>query len=303
MGVEPLVDAHVHLYADADADTDARPRDRQVILEYGDDPGVTFCESPGSVEALSSVYGGAGFKRAIIAHMFDTERALTRARAAGATAGEAVEVAGEALRASNRWIASVVAASPVAEVLISIDPTVLPAQTISAHVAELAAAGVLGVKLHPVAHGFMPAAPALHPMYELCADAGLVVLSHSGGLGSARLRDFVPVLRKFPDLRLVLAHMGGAAWAETAAFAAEFPQVVFDLSEVIEWVGAPLAPSAADLSRLIRKIGADRVMLGSDFPRYDPVRTADRVAGLPKIRNGQLAAVLGGTAMRVFGLA
>jgi predicted TIM-barrel fold metal-dependent hydrolase len=300
MGVEPLVDAHVHLYADA------APKDRHVILEYGDDPGVTFCESPGSVEALSSVYGGAGFKRAIIAHMFDTGRALKRARAAGATAGEAVAVAGEALRASNRWMASVVAASPVAEVLISIDPTVLPAQTISAHLAELASAGVLGVKLHPVAHGFMPAAPALHPMYELCADAGLVVLSHSGagpGAGSARLKDFVPVLRKFPDLRLVLAHMGGASWAKTEAFAAEFPQVVFDLSEVIEWVGAPLAPSAADLSRLIRKIGADRVMLGSDFPRYDPVRTADRVAGLPKIRNGQLAAVLGGTAMRVFGLA
>jgi predicted TIM-barrel fold metal-dependent hydrolase len=303
VSAEPLVDAHVHLYADA-----GRRRDRQVILEYGDDPGVSFSESPGSVEALSTVYGRAGFKRAIIAHMFDTKRALQRARAAGASTGEAVAVAGDALCASNRWIAAVAAANPMAEVLISIDPAVLPAQTITAHLAELATAGALGVKLHPVAHGFMPAAPALHPMYELCADAGLVVLSHSGAgpgaaAGSARLGDFVPVLRKWPDLRLVLAHMGGASWAETAAFAAEFPQVVFDLSEVIEWVGAPRAPSAADLSRLIRKIGVDRVMLGSDFPRYDPVRAADLVAGLPKLGNGRLAAVLGGTAMRVFGLA
>jgi uncharacterized protein len=285
VGAEPLVDAHVHLYADADVDAE-----------------------PGSVDALSTVYTGAGFKRAIIAHLFDTGLALKRARAAGASAGEAVAVAGEALRASNRWIASVVAANPVAEVLISIDPMVLPAQTITAHLVEMATAGALGVKLHPVAHGFAPAAAALHPMYELCADAGLVVLSHAGAgpggaAGSARLGDFVPVLRKWPDLRLVLAHMGGASWAETAAFAAQFPQVVFDLSEVIEWVGTPRGPAAADLSRLIRKIGVERVMLGSDFPRYDPVRTADLVAGLPAMSNGRLAAVLGGTAMRVFGLA
>jgi predicted TIM-barrel fold metal-dependent hydrolase len=145
-------------------------------------------------------------------------------------------------------------------------------------------------------------------MYELCADAGLVVLSHSGpgpagAAGSARPSDFAPVLRKWPDLRLVLAHLGGASWRETAAVAADFPQLVFDLSEIIEWTGAPHAPSASELSALIRSIGADRVMLGSDFPWYDPLRTADRVAGLPRLSNAERAAILGGTAMRVFGLA
>jgi hypothetical protein len=44
-------------------------------------------------------------------------------------------------------------------------------------------------------------------------------------------------------------------------------------------------------------------MLGSDFPWYDPLRTADRVAGLPRLSNAERAAILGGTAMRVFGLA
>jgi predicted TIM-barrel fold metal-dependent hydrolase len=145
-------------------------------------------------------------------------------------------------------------------------------------------------------------------MYELCADAGLVVLSHSGPApagspGSARPGDFAPVLRKWPDLRLVLAHLGGASWRETAAVAADFPQLVFDLSEIIEWTGAPHAPTASELSALIRQIGADRVMLGSDFPWYDPLRTADRVAGLPRLSNAERAAILGGTAMRVFGLA
>ncbi len=56
--------------------------------------------------------------------------------------------------------------------------------------------------------------------------------------------------------------------------------MVFDLSEVIEWVGAPRAVRGGSV-RLIRQIGADRVMLGSDFPWCDPLRTADRVAGCP----------------------
>jgi predicted TIM-barrel fold metal-dependent hydrolase len=305
VGGEPLVDVHVHLYEDAAAGQQAK--DRYVIWEYGDDPGVRFSASPGDVATLASVYEKAGFDRAIVVHLFDTAQAREQATAQ-LGAAEAAEAAAQAMRASNQWIAGVVRANPVAEVLISVDPAALPPQAITAHLAELAAAGVLGVKLHPVSHSFVPNDPRLHPMYELCADAGLVVLSHSGpgpagAAGSARPSDFAPVLRKWPNLRLVLAHLGGASWREAAAVAADFPQLVFDLSEIIEWTGAPNAPSAAELAALIRQIGADRVMLGSDFPWYDPLRTADRVAGLPGLSTAERAAVLGGTAMRVFGLA
>jgi predicted TIM-barrel fold metal-dependent hydrolase len=305
MATEPLVDAHVHVYPDPEAGHKAK--DSYVIWEYGDDPGVAFCASPGDVTTLASVYSKAGFDRAIVVHLFDT--ALARGQlAAHLPATEAAEAAAEVLRASNRWIARTAADSPVAEVLISIDPTVLAPRAITAHLAEMAAAGVAGVKLHPVVHSFIPNDPRLHSMYQFCADSGLVVLSHSGpgragAQGSARPGDFAPVLRRWPRLRLVLAHLGGASWTESAALAAEFPGVVFDLSEVIEWTGAPNAPGRADLSALIRRIGADRVMLGSDFPWYDPLRTADRVAGLPGLSNGERAAILGGTATSFFGLA
>jgi uncharacterized protein len=306
MGGEPLVDAHVHLFEDPAAGQQAK--DRYVVWEYGDDPGVAFSTSSGDVTTLTSVYEKAGFERAIVMHLFDTALAREQAITAGLGTAEAAVAAAEAMRASNRWIARAVQNNPIAEVLISVDPTALPPQAITAHLAELAAAGVLGVKLHPVSHSFAPNDPRLHPMYELCADAGLAVLSHSGpspagAAVSARPSDFAPVLRKWPDLRLVLAHLGGASWRETAAVAADFPQLLFDLSEIIEWTGAPHAPTASELSGLIRQIGADRVMLGSDFPWYDPLRTADRVASLPRLSNAERAAILGGTAMRVFGLA
>src|SRR5512135_2707845 len=138
MGGEPLVDVHVHLYEDAAAGQ--RAKDRYVIWEYGDDPGVTFSASPGDVATLASVYEKAGFERAIVVHLFDT--ALARERAAtvaGFGAAEAAAVAAEAMRASNRWIARAVLDNPIAEVLISVDPTALPPQAVTAHLAELAA--------------------------------------------------------------------------------------------------------------------------------------------------------------------
>jgi hypothetical protein len=203
-------------------------------------------------------------------------------------------------------VAEVARENPLLEVLVSVDPTVLDARVLVDHLHQLAGNGVRGVKLHPVSQGFRPDDPRLESIYGTCQAAGLVVLSHSGPGhhqgASAQPGEFVPVLEKWPDLRLVLAHLGGAAWRETAAVAAAYPNVVFDLSEIIEWAGAPHAPSAGELAALIQTIGADRVMLGSDFPWYDPARTADRVMALPGLGPAERDAILGGTAFALLSL-
>ena len=107
---------------------------------------------------------------------------------------------------------------------------------------------------------------------------------------------------RWPNLKLVLAHLGGAAWRETEELAAAFPQVMFDLSEIIEWPGSPNAPTGADMVDLIRNVGVERVMLGSDFPWYDPAMTVDRVMGLPLLSEQERSAILGGNAVSFFGL-
>ncbi|MDX6312114.1 MAG: uncharacterized protein QOF84_7485 [Streptomyces sp.] len=298
-GSDPLVDVHVHLYPNKDAGRQAR--DSYVIWEYGDDPGVEFATTAGDLTDLATTYGQAGFDRAVVVHLFDT--ALARKEAKPADVTEAVAAA---MRASNRWVAETARNDPLVEVLVSLDPTVLTRREIVDHLTELADAGVRGVKLHPVAQGLLPTDPRLHAIYDICSDAGLVVLSHSGpghrGDASARPGEFGPVLAHWPNLRLVLAHLGGASWRETAELADTYPQVAFDLSEIIEWTGAPHAPSATELAALVRHIGADRVMLGSDFPWYDPVRTADLVDALPGLSAGERAAILGGTAVRLLDL-
>jgi predicted TIM-barrel fold metal-dependent hydrolase len=313
-GSNPLIDVHVHLYPDKGAGQQAK--DSYVIWEYGDDPGVQFATVAGDITDLATTYGEAGFDRAVVVHLFDT--ALARADAIDRLApglspeepahvtAAVDEAVAEAMRASNRWVAEMARANPLVEVLITLDPTVLTGREIVDHLTELADAGVRGVKLHPVSQGIRPIDPRLHAVYDTCSDAGLVVLSHSGpghrGDASARPSEFGPVLQRWPSLRLVLAHLGGASWRETAGLADTYPQVAFDLSEIIEWVGAPDAPSAIELTELIQHIGADRVMLGSDFPWYDPVRTANLVAELPGLGAEERAAILGGTAVRLLDL-
>ena len=58
MGGEPLVDVHVHLYEDVAAGQQAK--DRYVIWEYGDHPGVTFSASPASPSLIATLTGPAG---------------------------------------------------------------------------------------------------------------------------------------------------------------------------------------------------------------------------------------------------
>ncbi|HWE68944.1 MAG TPA: amidohydrolase family protein [Acidimicrobiales bacterium] len=310
----PLVDVHVHLYENKDVGRQAK--ENYTIWEYGDDPGVDFAPLLGDLEDLADTFGQGGFDRAVVVHLFETALARQEALArlapghSGEEAAEAKAVVDQAVAdamvASNQWVAEVARSNPLVEVLVTVDPTVLEPAALVDHLVALADAGVRGIKLHPVSQGYLPDDSRLHPIYDVCSQAGLVVLSHSGpghhGGASARPSEFATILEKWPDLRLVLAHLGGAAWRETELIAGSFPQVVFDLSEIIEWVGAPNAPTAPELVGLIRSIGADRVMLGSDFPWYDPTKTVDRVMSLPDLGVVEQEAILGGTAVRVLGL-
>jgi len=306
----PLVDVHVHLYESKEAGREAKAN--YTIWEYGDDPGVSFATLDGDMADLVGTFEREGFDRVVVVHLFDANLARRRLlerldpSLAEDDPGALRAAVGEAMVRSNEWVVQVASTSPLIEVLVSVDPTLLSPDSLVKHLRDLAALGARGIKLHPVSQGFLPDDARLGAIYEACSETGLVVLSHSGpghhGGASARPSEFAPVLERWPDLRLVLAHLGGASWAEAAALAAAFPQVVFDLSEIVEWVGAPNAPSPADLVGLVRSIGVERVMFGSDFPWYDPGHSADRAAGLPGLAPAELEAVLGGNATRYLGL-
>lgn len=312
MKAEPLIDAHVHLYPDAE--TGSHAKDSYRIWEYGDDPGVRFDTAVGVIEEVGDRFVDNGFDQAIVLQLFDigTERSRLLEELAQGDKPRALPDAEidsllvERLLAANRWAVDAASCHPGLTAYVGIDPCLLPKRVIGPHLAAMAGLGARGVKLHPVSQGFEPNDPRLFQLYDLCCELDLVVLSHSGPGhregATARPLDFAPVLDGWPAMRLVLAHLGGAAFTEAVELANDFPQVSFDLSEIIEWVGAPRAPTLETLVNVIQDVGADRVMFGSDFPWYEPSATADKVSGLPGLSPAEKAYLLGGSAVEILGL-
>ena len=186
------------------------------------------------------------------------------------------------------------------------DPWALPPDRNVIHLREMAERGARGIKIHPVLQRFEVADPRMLPVYAACSELGFAVLSHTGpahpGQPSATPADFAPVLRDFPGLTVILAHLGGAAWRSTLQVARAFPNAAFDLCEIIDWAGAPGAPTPLELAGLVRDIGPDRVLLGSDYPWYEPAHSAELVEDLPLLSRAEKDAILGENAARILRL-
>jgi uncharacterized protein len=208
--------------------------------------------------------------------------------------------------AFNRWLMDTLAGVPELSGFVAMDPSMLSPERNAEHLREMAQRGARGVKLHPVVQKFEASDPRMRPVYQACTELGLTVLSHTGpargGEPFAEITAFTPMLAEFPGLGVLLAHLGGGKWRDALAVAQAFPNVAFDLSEIIEWLGAPAAPTAAELAQLIRDIGPDRVLLGSDYPWYEPAHAAELVLSLPFLSPAEKNAILGENAARILRL-
>ena len=166
--------------------------------------------------------------------------------------------------------------------------------------------GARGVKLHGPAEKFFMGDERLWPTYSVCRELGLPVIGHSGpdpeGRGFAEPRAFGAVLKAFPEVPIVLAHMGGATWQQALEIAETYDNAFFDCCEIIEWTRSENGPTERELAQLIRDIGAERVMMGSDFPWYDLDQTVDRVMSLPLLSMEEKEGIVGANAERILRL-
>ena len=302
------VDVHMHLYPTAESG--AWWKTGYEIWEYGEKDGVVFSRASGTVGDALAAMEQAGFSHGIAVNLLSVDLFRQEAVAllpadlqgeglAAAVAGIEATMA-ERFRAANRWLVDALAPLPQLTPHVGVDPSALSPDENVEHLREMAGRGARGVKLHPVAQRFEPDDPRMRPVYDACEQLGLVVLSHTGsakgGEPFAEPGAFAGVLEQHPHLTVVLAHLGGGSWRQTLDLAKAFPAVAFDLCEIIEWTGAPKAPTAEELARLIREIGPERVMFGTDFPWYDLDRTVELVMGLPLLSAAEKEQILGANA-------
>ncbi len=119
---------------------------------------------------------------------------------------------------------------------------------------------VHGLKIHPYGHNWHKHCGALEKAFLLASNHNIPVLIHTGGKPEAEPRYLLPILQKFPNLQVILAHARPVDQAmEVAALC---PEVWFDTAFV----------PPENIKEAFNKGFSERFVFGSDYPVNGPVR-------------------------------
>jgi predicted TIM-barrel fold metal-dependent hydrolase len=285
-----IIDAHVHFYR-------SLPLERQNVVN----PGRRDRDRWANPESINGYLDFMGISKIVCLPNFPTPQMRKSMLAAlppsvegterkAAEAGVERELA-QKLSRQNEWLCQEAANNRRLVPAIAIQMVYSPEEM----VAELrlrAGQGGKAVKLIPGYYREHPADRAFWPMYEACQELGITVISDSGTLGAddagfcyGQPANFQDVLEAFPRLTLVMAHFGSAFWDERVELALRFRNLNFDISGGF---GAPnfeardglRAAALEDAVRLLRKVGVERFMFGTDGPRFSVPAQLEQALGL-----------------------
>lgn len=190
----------------------------------------------------------------------------------------------------NRWMAEEWADDP----RVTAGATVHPEDEVGAVANDAMALGLPVFKLHCSVGRFAPDDERLVPLWRLVSETGHPVVVHAGSAheGTATAAEVARVSRtaeRWPDARIIVAHCGSPAEAETLALIRRSRSVYADLCPV---VGDPVRVTRDEIAGIER-----RLLFGSDVP----TAAVTIESGIARVRAWRLSpededAVLGGTA-------
>ncbi|MCL1904748.1 MAG: amidohydrolase family protein [Methanomassiliicoccaceae archaeon] len=130
-----------------------------------------------------------------------------------------------------------------------------------------------GIKIYP-ATGFFPDDEKFAEYWKLIDDLGLIVVTHAG-MALPPLDEkychpvnLIDVAEKHPDMKIIIAHLGGKFNDELFGVMDKCDNVYTDCSALQGWL--PSQPDVV-MSKLKETVGRypKRVVFGTDFPLYD----------------------------------
>lgn len=150
---------------------------------------------------------------------------------------------------------------------------------------RVASAGAAWLKLHPNTQRFDVADPAVTKIVRKAAECGLPVLSDAYSPWDANQPGkFVNLAIAVPESRLILAHAHGPGFPQLLVYdiLARYPEWQRNVWIDISVTGPLLAggPFAEQFAWVLRKVGVDRVIFGSDYPLDNPLTAVRAVAEL-----------------------
>lgn len=174
--------------------------------------------------------------------------------------------------------------------------------------------GLRGIKLMPMYAGFRPDEERLDPLWEYASQHSLPVLLHTGTtfISQAPLEYTLPrhldrVAIRFPDVKIIAAHVGHPYEPECVALIRKHPNVYADVS-ALHYRPFQLYNSLI----LVQEYGVwDKLLFGSDYPfttvdaSVDGLRSLnDQLEGtrLPRLDEQQIEALIHRDSLNILGL-
>ncbi len=201
----------------------------------------------------------------------------------------------------NDWSRDFAATAP--EVLRS--ATFYPEPEAEEYVPQLVDDGVRIFKIHLQVGEFVADDPLLDPVWGVLEDAGTPVTVHAGsgpvGNEFTGPDSVARLLRRFPRLRLVIAHMGAPEYDDFLVLAEQHDNVHLDTTMVFTDFFDRDGSYPRELLPRVRDL-QPKVLLGSDFPTI-PYPYHHQLEGLARLEIGDdwLRDVCWHNAVRLFG--
>ena len=299
-----IIDAHAHTYSTPEMGLQAMQ-------------GGGHCAYTGLPEELLKAMGEGGISKTAMVNMLPLWEMVQAAAAKldpGLSADEREHAEAEIYQAMfarqerrNIWTCNVAREHPNLVPFIHVVPW-MGAEAMRREIEDkVKNYGARGIKLHPGSNEFFPYDRRMWPAYEMAVEYGLPVVSHAGLFITSNIPythpdNFAEVAISFPRLTVVLAHLAFNYWDASINLAGRCPNAYFDCSAIAsDLIEEPVRLSDEELERMIRAIGVDRVMWGSDFPWFDPVEGMRRLQRLD-FTDAEFRLLLGENAVRILGV-
>src|SRR3990172_3035566 len=154
----------------------------------------------------------------------------------------------------NALVGRIIAETPGLYGLVWANPRLATAVADTRRLLDEPGSRFRGVKLHPLLDGYHPDDPAVHPIIELLVERALPALIHCGHPIFTLPWSIEELIRRYPEARIVLGHMGhGNIIYINAAIdvAARNPNVYLETSGM---------PMHSKIREAVERVGPDRVL-------------------------------------------
>ena len=131
----------------------------------------------------------------------------------------------------------------------------------------------VGIKIHPEEHVY-PIAEHGRAIFEFAARHDALILTHSGHESSLPA-DIVPFANEYPNVRVILAHIGCSSGPDRTLQVRGIQQSIH--GNVYADTSSAMSISPGLIEWAVGEVGADRVLFGTDTPLYSTAMHRARI--------------------------